>query len=169
MGDAELKSENPGCERESKEVIPRDLYTEWPGGRMTVHLDVFFPASMAEIRKLVKIIGLDIRHRDKHIRHMLVYLKGMTRRCKMDMVIAAGEYVNCREKYLEFQERARSKRHPDGIPLTAGELKEARTSRDFYRRELSVQDRAYKQRVRYLERIDKNRELIRKLTGKDEK
>lgn len=166
MGDAEFKSKNPGREREGTEIILGNLYAEWPRGRMTVHLDVFFPASAAEIRKLLKIIGLDIRHRDKLIRHMLVYLKDMIRQGKTEMVTAAGEYADCRQKYVEFQERAASKKHPSGVPLTAEGLKAARASRDFYKREASSWDRAYKQTFRRIERLDKNVELIKKLTGR---
>lgn len=166
MGDAELKGKNPGRKREGTKVIPGDLYAEWPGGRMTVHLDVFFPASAAEIRKLLRIIGLDIRHKDKHIRHMLIYLKDMIRQGRTETATAARECINCRQKYLEFQERAASKKRSDGIPLTKQELKEARTSRDFYKREASSWDRDYKQMIRRIDRLDKNMELVRKLAGK---
>lgn len=167
MGDAELKGKNPGREREDTEVIHGDLYAEWPGGRMTVHLDVFFPASAAEIRKLLKIIGLDIRHRDKLIRHMLIYLKDMIRRVGVDKSAAEAEAALCQQKYVEFQERAASKKHPSGIPLTVEELKTARASRDFYKREASSWDRDCKQVIRRIDRLDKNMELVRKLTGRN--
>lgn len=103
-----------------------DLYIEWETGHMNIHMDFFFSCNIQRFKKLLKIIELDWQHEEE--------LKG---KLKVHFQNRISALVNLwkenSRKYYDFKQKAadttsliESRKHPNGLPVSKGELKQAK-------------------------------------------
>ena len=141
---------------------PDEIHVRWERGRMAVRLDAFFPASAADVRKLLKIVRMDLRGGDEAIKNILEFLEWRRAEDEKALKALTVEFQALRQAYAELRERARSKRAPDGVRLTKEELEETRKERDACKTAAVAAEREFKRLQSRLTRTAANLELIRK-------
>ena len=141
---------------------PDEIHVRWERGRMAVRLDAFFPASAADVRKLLKIVRMDLRGGDEAIKNILEFLEWRRAEDEKALKALTVEFQALRQAYAELRERARSKRAPDGVRLTKEELEETRRARDLNKKAAAAAEREFKRRQVRLTRTTANVKLIRK-------
>lgn len=141
---------------------PDEIHVRWERGRMAVRLDAFFPTTIANVRKLLKIIRMDWRGGDEAIRRVLEFLEWRRAEDEKALKALAVEFQALRQAYAELRERAKSKRAPDGVPLTNYQLEKTRRARDLNKKAAAAAEREFKRRQSRLTRTAANLELIRK-------
>lgn len=103
-----------------------DLRIEYAGGSMTFHLDSFFPTSQARVRKLMKVIELDREHEWELKEFLKAYLKSTISKHGELWRTADKNYMEQRQRVLDTETLVNTRKHPNGIQLTAEELKSAK-------------------------------------------
>lgn len=103
-----------------------NLYIEWETGHMNIHMDFFFPCSQQQFKKLLKVIALDWQHEDELKKTLKVYFQNRI----ADLVELRKENG---KKYFDFKQKAadttsliESRKHPNGLPVSKDELKQAK-------------------------------------------
>lgn len=141
---------------------PDEIQVRWTGGRMTVRLDAFFPTTIANVRKLLKIIRIDRESGDEAVRRALEFLDWRNGEDEKALKALSVESQAFRLAYDEFRERVRSKRAPNGERLTKEELESMRRARDGNRAAAVAAEKEFKRRQARLTRTAANVKLIRR-------
>lgn len=105
-----------------------DLHITYNHGNdeMLIHLDYFFPCSQVRFKKLLKIIELDWQHEAELKENLKVHFQKRISDLTALWKENSKKYYDNREKAASTKAIIDSRKHPNGLPLSKDELKEAR-------------------------------------------
>ena len=144
-----------------------DLRIRYPGGRMVIHMDIFFPASIANVRKLYKIMeqseDVDV---DELVDRILRHMQDRDIRIEETARKAANDFARDKTEYEELKEQLRSGKQANGVPIP-------KDQRKIWRARLHRADegwrgdkRYYDQLMRERKRLSQNKLLLLELNGR---
>ena len=105
-----------------------NLYIEWETGHMNIHMDFFFPCSIQRFKKLLKIIELDWQHEEEeelkeklkvHFQNRISALMDLWKE-------NSRKYYDFKQKAADTTSLIESRKHPNGLPVSKDELKQAK-------------------------------------------
>ena len=143
--------------------MEKSIHIEWYNGKMTIHLNQFFPASGTAIKKLMKVIEMDWAHRAEIIEQILNFLNNRNIEDEEAAKEYAKKYFEHKQQYADYRDRAAEKKHPNGCRMTKEELAEARKQRDSHKQSAATYEGNFKKMRSRVERTKKNIELIEQL------
>jgi len=103
-----------------------DLYIRWNTGEMLIHLDNFFPTSQVQLRKLLKVIELDWEHETELKEKLKVYFQNKKPECEALFKEHGKKYLDTRQKIADATRLIEDQKHPNGLPVSKDELKQAK-------------------------------------------
>lgn len=108
-------------------------------GQMTIHMNFFFPCSQERFKKLLKIIDLDLS----------------------DLRKENGKiYFDNKQKAADTQTLIDSRKHPNGLPVSKDELKQARVDLKEYKAAAKKALSDANQNLKFKQRFEKYLELL---------
>lgn len=136
------------------------ILIEWETGSMIIHMDFFFPCGVQKFKRLLKIIALDRKHEVELKEKLKVYFQNRI----LDLVDLweknSKKYYNNKQKASDTNRLIESRKHPNGLPVSKDELKQAKTDlREYtaaYKKALSDA----KANKRFKEQFEKLLELL---------
>lgn len=143
----------------------KSIMIRWGTGSMIINLQEFFPTSAARINQLLKIIGLDWQNGQQLIVDILEYLREAVVNYKDMKSSVALVWSNEHQAACDYTSMVNSRKKPSGVMLTKDELEEARSNRDYYKKQASAHKKEILDYQRKIDKIPKNIELIERKTG----
>lgn len=132
-----------------------NLYIKWETGYMNIYMDFFFPCSQQRFKKLLKVIALDWQHEDELKETLKIYFQNRI----ADLTVLWKEnsklYYDSKEKAASTKAIIDSRKHPNGLPLSKDELKEARADFRAYTAAYKQALSDAKSNKRFKERFEK--------------
>lgn len=140
-----------------------DLYIKWETGYMNIHMDFFFPCSQQRFKKLLKVIALDWQHEDELKETLKVYFQNRI----ADLVELRKEngkkYFDFKQKAADTQRMIQSRKHPNGVPLSKEELKQARADLQEYTFSYKKALSDANSNLKFKEKIEKHLEFLKSI------
>lgn len=137
-----------------------DLYIKWETGYMNIHMDFFFPCSQQRFKKLLKVIALDWQHEDELKETLKVYFQNRIAALVELWKSNSKKYYDYRQKAADTKEQIDSGKHPNGLPLSKEEMKQAKADFRAYTAAYQKALADGKQNKRFKERFEKYLELM---------
>lgn len=135
-----------------------ELIIRYPNGTMSIHMDAFFPASQARIRKLYQVMELSewpYPHVDEIVDKVLLYIEERDADLSRKKKKAANDMMAHKTAYEEKRKEYRSRRNPSW-------KEEIQKLDDKWRSDARTFDRAVKEQ----KRLAQNKELLMSLNGR---
>lgn len=114
-------------------MMNNDLYIKWETGHMNIHLDFFFPCSKTRFKKLLKIIALDWQHETELKEYLKVYFQKRIADLTELWKENSKKYYENKQKDADTEGLIESRKHPNGLPVSKKELKQAKADLRRYR------------------------------------
>lgn len=111
-----------------------DLQIKYDNGQMTIHMDAFFPASQARLKKLLKVVDLDHTNKENHIQMMETYFNEQMLKLEEERKSFAKLHLEYRQKAADTQTMVESRKKPNGVSLTKEELADCKDSLKEFKR-----------------------------------
>lgn len=109
-----------------------DLYIEWETGHMNIHMDFFFPCNIQRFKKLLKIIELDWQHEEELKEKLKVHFQNRISALVNLWKENSRKYYDFKQKAADTTSLIASRKHPNGLPVSKDELKQAKTDLKEY-------------------------------------
>ena len=109
-----------------------NLYIEWETGHMNIYMDYFFPCSIKGFKKLLKIIELDWKHETELKVKLKAYFQNRISALVDLWKENSRKYYDFKQKAVDTKEKIDSFKHPNGLPLSKDELKQAKFDLKIY-------------------------------------
>ncbi len=103
-----------------------DLYIEWETGHMNIHMDFFFPCNIQRFKKLLKIIKLDWQHEEELKEKLKVHFQNRISALVDLWKENSRKYYDFKQKAADTTSLIESRKHPNGLPVSKDELKQAK-------------------------------------------
>lgn len=139
-----------------------DLYITYNNGRgeMLIHMDYFFPCSQARFKKLLKIIALDWQHEAELKEKLKVHFQNRI----ADLVELwkgnSRKYYDSKQKDADTARLIESRKHPNGLPVSKDELKQAKADLKEYRESWKKALADAKRNKKFKEQFEQYLELL---------
>lgn len=127
---------------------------------MTVNQNEFFPASVATIKKLKKVIDMDWMNQKYIQTCMIEHLENRIKACEKAKKNNSEKYFKYMQEKVDLKQIISSKKHPNGIPLTKEELAKCRCDLKNASSIASSQLQCAKKNQSLIDRCQKNLEQI---------
>lgn len=129
-------------------------------GQMIIHMNFFFPCSQERFKKLLKIIDLDWQHKEQHIENLKVHFQKRIADLS-DLRKENGKiYFDNKQKAADTQTLIDSRKHPNGLPVSKDELKQARADLKEYKATAKKALSDANQNLKFKQRFEKYLELL---------
>lgn len=99
-----------------------DIQIKYNNGQMNIHMDAFFPTSQARLKKLLKVVDLDLEHRDEIIQTMQQFFQDKVKELEEKRISSEKKALDYKQKIVDTNAIIESRKHPNGVPLTKDEL-----------------------------------------------
>lgn len=109
-----------------------DLYIEWETGYMNIHMDFFFPCNIQRFKKLLKIIELDWKHEEELKEKLKVHFQNRISALVDLWKKNSRKYYDNKQKAADTTSLIKSRKHPNGLPVSKDELKQAKVGLKEY-------------------------------------
>lgn len=139
-----------------------DLYITYNDGHgeMLIHMDYFFPCSQARFKKLLKIISLDWRHeaelKEKLKVHFQKRIADLVKLWKEN----SKKYYDNKQRDADAAKLIESCKHPNGLPVSKDELKQAKADLKKYRENWETALADAKKNKKFKEQFERYLELL---------
>ena len=110
-----------------------DLYIKWETGHINIHMDFFFPCSQQRFKKLLKVIALDWQHEDELKETLKVYFQNRIADLTELWKENSKKYYDNKQKAADTTSLIESRKHPNGLPVSKDELKQAKADLKEYK------------------------------------
>lgn len=139
-----------------------DLYITWNNGHgeMLIHLDYFFPCSQSRFKKLLKIVELDWQHETELKEKLKVHFQKRIADLMDLWKSNSKKYYDYRQKAADTKEQIDSGKHPNGLPLSKEEMKQAKADFKAYTAAYQKALADAKKNKQFKERFEKYIELM---------
>jgi len=136
------------------------LHIEWESGYMNICMDFFFPCSQQDFKKLLKVVDLDWRHEEELKEALKVHFQnriaGLTELWKEN----SKKYYDNKQKAADTTSLIESRKHPNGLPVSKDELKQAEANLKKYKAAYNKALSDAKTNKRFKERFEKYLKLL---------
>lgn len=111
-----------------------DLYITYNNGhgKMTIHMNYFFPCSQVRFKKLLKIVEMDWQHeaelKEKLKVHFQKRIADLTELWKEN----SKKYYDNKQKAADTTRLIKSRKHPNGLSVSKDELTQAKADLKEY-------------------------------------
>ena len=134
-------------------------------GAAEIYLDYAFPSSVAQMKRLIKLVqcGYDYEEVTANFESMRAYIQHRIPEMEAIFKTQCEAYMPEWQHKADLQQLVKSKKHPNGVPLTKGEWNKAKNDLEHSKqlvREAKKIGLSYK---RNIERIKANLELIEQI------
>lgn len=133
-------------------------------GKMTVHLDVFFPTTQKQFKKLLDVIALDIDNQTELKKQLQDYFQNRMDGLDELYIKSCNEYVKFRQNVAELTELIESLKHPNGVRASDQEIASAKKELDRFtnysktaHKDMTEATKRKKQFLKYLEMIEQRK------------
>lgn len=137
-----------------------DLYIEWETGHMNIHMDFFFPCSVQKFKRLLKIIVLDWKHEDELKEKLKVHFQNRISALVNLWKENSKKYYDNKQKAADTNSLIESRKHPNGLPVSKDELKQAKADLKEYTAAYKKALSDAKANKRFKEQFEKYLELL---------
>lgn len=137
-----------------------DLYIEWETGYMNIHMDFFFPCSIQNFKKLLKIVCMDWKHEEELKEKLKVYFQNRISELVDLWKENRRKYYDFKQKEADTKNLIESKKHPNGLPVSKDELKQAKADLKQYTAGWKKALSDAKKNKRFKEQFEKYLELL---------
>lgn len=140
-----------------------NLYIEWETGHMNIYMDYFFPCEQSRFKKLLKVIALDWRHEEELKEKLKVHFQNRIAELVELRKENGKKYFDFKQKVADTQRIVQSKKHPNGVPLSKEELKQARADLKEYTLTYKKALSDANSNLKFKERIEKHLEFLKSI------
>ena len=99
-----------------------DIQIKYDNGQMNIRMDAFFPTSQARLKKLLNVVDLDFEHREEIIQTMQQFFQDKVNELEERRISSGKKAVEYKQKVADTTAIIESRKHPNSVPLTKGEL-----------------------------------------------
>ena len=139
------------------------IFIMWGSGSGIFYLPEFFPCTQAKLKKFVKLMKTDPMSKDDNVNTCINHLNDRIDNTIKEMKEISDQYIDkCTEKST-LEERIKSRKQANGVPLTKEEIEKTKRTLYFVRRKVKELDSKFHELVRMKNRLHKNLELLKKL------
>lgn len=131
---------------------------------MTIHLDVFFPTTQKQFKKLLDMIALDVDNQSELKKQLQDYFHKRMESLDELYTKACKDYMNFRQKVAELKELVESLKHPNGVKASELEIALAKKEIDKFtkysntaHKDITEATKQKKQFSKYLEMIEQRK------------
>lgn len=102
-----------------------DLNLHWENGRMTIHMDNFFPCPQNKLKQLLKIIDDKGEWQDRSMyrSQILEFLHDAEEQAQQEMKVIAKDYDREMSLQSEMSHAIKDGRYANGLPVKKDDLK----------------------------------------------
>ena len=93
---------------------------------MNIHMDFFFPCNIQRFKKLLKIIKLDWQHEEELKEKLKVHFQNRISALVDLWKENSRKYYDFKQKAADTTSLIESRKHPNGLPVSKDELKQAK-------------------------------------------
>ena len=142
-----------------------DLIFRYPGGKMIIHMDCFFPATEKQVRKLYQTMqqSMDI---DDLVDQILQHMDKRNIRIEKELRACAQSYSTVKTRYEEKKTQLQSRKKANGVPIRKDEVESWRSNVRGLEEEWRGHKRHYDLLMREQKRISQNRLQLLTLNGR---
>lgn len=108
--------------------MKNNLHVKWETGCMNIYMDFFFPCSQQRFKKLLKVIALDWQHEDELKETLKVYFQNRIADLVELWKENSKKYYDNKQKAADTTNLIESRKHPNGLPVSKDELKQAKAN-----------------------------------------
>lgn len=102
------------------------VHIKWETGQMTINCENFFPAPQNKLKQLLKVIELDREHEDEILNKIMQTLRSLEKEYYNLSQEIKIQYQKEHQLMCELEYMVTDVKHPNGVPLTKVELKQAK-------------------------------------------
>lgn len=135
----------------------------WGTGKGIFYLPEFFPCAQAKLKKFVKLMRTDPMSKDDNINTCINHINDRIDNTIEEMKEISRHYANTRTEKYEAEERIKSRKKSNGVPLTKEEIEKTKRTLYFVRRKAKELEREFHELERMKNKLHKNLELLKKL------
>ena len=146
-------------------MTKNDLLIRYPHGKMVIHMNVFFPATAAQIRKLYKTIE-QTEDPDAIVDRILQHFDDRDLEMERTARKAANDLVSDKSAYEEKKAQYRSGKRPNGVPIRKDQLPEWRKKVHELDDKWRTDKRVYDLNKSQQKKLSQNRLLLLSLNGR---
>lgn len=137
-----------------------DLYIEWETRHMNIYMDFFFPCSVQKFKRLLKIIVLDWKHEEELKEKLKVHFQNRIFALVDLWKENSKKYYDNKQKAADITSLIESRKHPNGLPVSKDELKQAKADLKEYKAVYNKALSDAKKNKRSKEQFEKYIELL---------
>lgn len=147
--------------------MKNQIYISWGSGNSIFYLPEFFPCAQVKLKKFVKLLMTDFETRDENINTCVDYLNNATGALIDKMVKLSELFASLKTEKVSLEERIKSKKHANGVPLKREEIKEMKSKSKAINRTLKNIDEILNSYAVLKSKLEKNLETLKKLCDVD--
>lgn len=137
-----------------------DLNIKYDNGRMTIHLDAFFPTSQARLKKLMKVIDLDWEHKEDHFKQLQEHFNEQLNLLEVKRTDSGKKALEYKQKWSDMERIVKDKKKPSGVKLTKEELEKAKEDMQHFKNVYSASMSDFNNAVKQKEQFRKHIEIL---------
>ena len=135
----------------------------WGSGRGIFYLSEFFPCTQAKLKKFVKLMRTDPMSKDDNINTCINHLNDRIDNVIDEMRDISNLYVNACTEKSTLKEQIKSKKLPNGVPLTKEEIEKMKLELYSVSQKVKELKCEFDVDVRMKNKLHKNLETLKKL------
>lgn len=131
---------------------------------MRIFLDKFFPTSITNFKKLIKIIELDLKNledRDILLFKLRDYIEKALKIAQAENKRIAILYFEAKQTVVELEEKISSGRQPNGLTLSEDDIKNLKDCLKSEKRAVNLAEKSARQNKRLIDNYKRCLELIK--------
>ena len=145
--------------------MKNDLIIKYPHGKMVIHMNVFFPATVPQIRKLYKTIELTDQP-DEVVDRILDHIHERDLDLEQTATKAGKDLITDKTAYEEKKQQYRSGKRPNGVPIRKDQLPEWKKKVQELDEKWRTDKRVYDMCRREQKKLSQNRLLLLSLNSR---
>lgn len=143
--------------------MKNQIYISWGSGNAIFYLPGFFPCTQARLKKFVKLLKTDFETRDENINTCVDYLNNTVIALSLKIIIFSKSFASLKNEKSSLEERIKSSKQQNGVPLTREEIREMKSKLKQVKRKLKNIDEILNSYAVLKSKLEKNLELYKKL------
>lgn len=143
--------------------MKNQIYISWGSGNGIFYLPEFFPCTQAKLKKFVKLLKTDFETRDENINTCVDYLNNTISALSLKIIIFSKSFASLKNEKSSQEERIKSNKQQNGVPLTSEEIREMKSELKQVKRKLKNIDEILNSYAVLKSKLEKNLELYKKL------
>lgn len=143
--------------------MKNQIYISWGSGNSIFYLPEFFPCTQAKLKKFVKLLKTDFETRDENINTCVDYLNNTISALSLKIIIFSKSFFSLKNEKSSLEERIKSNKQQNGVPLTSEEIREMKSELKQVKRKLKNIDEILNSYAVLKSKLEKNLGTLKKL------